>query len=648
MITRRSFLYFRPTGAAALCSSASRFNSIKTVFCSGMLLAVLCCVMPLAASATEQLPANVSIELNEALKVAEQMYGDNAAEGKKLFSTLKSRNQDEQYYIQQRLCWTLAPSEPEAAIALVNAAQALPELWQLRFNLCQAYAKEQQGDNQQALKLYQELLANPLSTEDQVMYARALTLRGEQHAIVGSYPEALQDLKQAYQLEQQLGNTQNLSYVSNALANLYADPAIADYKEAVAMYQQTLAYHKQQQNQQDEATALYNLGSTYESMGELEQALNYLHQALKVEEQRASPEDTAYTKRAIARVLTKAGKANEAIKLLNEAILYYQQSDNKEHLAYCQLSRAISYMALQQWSQAEQDLIQAADYFRKNPNARFEARIYKEYASLAAAQQQWQKAFLLQQQQFERDSYLQQQLLDNRTSALKTQLQTEQIQSEKELLAQKNQQQLQQLQDAESLRRWQVIALIFAVLLIVTLLLMMHKQKKLSAQLRDLALLDELTRLPNRRHTLAMAEQLWQQSSQSGQPLVVLALDIDFFKKVNDTFGHQAGDLVLQKVGHCLRTYLRPQDKVGRVGGEEFLLLLPNTNSSQATEIAQRLCQLVAELNFDELAPAQQVTVSIGIAGRTSQQDLLALWHQADTALYQAKQQGRNRAVLAG
>jgi diguanylate cyclase (GGDEF)-like protein len=367
-----------------------------------------------------------------------------------------------------------------------------------------------------------------------------------------------------------------------------------------------------------------------------------------VEEQRASPEDTAYTKRAIARVLTKAGKANEALKLLHEAILYYQQSDNKEHLAYCQLSRAISYMAIQQWPEAEQDLIQAADYFRQNPNARFEARLYKEYASLAAAQQQWQKAFVLQQQQLERDSYLQQQLLDNRTSALKTQLQTERIQSEKELLAQKNQQQQQQLQDAESLRRWQVIALIFAVLLIVTLLLMMQKQKKLSAQLRDLALLDELTRLPNRRHTLAMAEQLWQQSSQSGQPLAVLALDIDFFKKVNDTFGHQAGDLVLKKVGHCLRTGLRLQDKIGRVGGEEFLLLLPNTSLSQATEIAQRLCQLVAALNFDELAPAQQVTVSIGIAGRSSQQDLLALWHQADTALYQAKQQGRNRAVLAG
>lgn len=589
--------------------------------------------------------------LEQAITATEQLYATDAAAGKKAFAALKGLTPDHDYLIKQKFCWALAPAEPKAAIELINSLQnqpeQIPELWQLRFNLCQGYAEEQLGNNQQALKLYQELLLNPLATADQAMYARALTLRGEQYAISGAYPQALEDLKQAYQLEKQLGDAQSLSYVTNSLANLYADPALADYKEAVAMYQQTLAYHRQRQNRQDEATALYNLGSTYESMGELEQALNYLQQALEVEEQRGQPEDIAFNQRAIARVLTKAGKANEAIKLLNEAILFYQKSGNIEHLAYCRLSRAVSYMALKQWPEAEQDLMLAADYFRQNPNARFEARLYKEYASLAAAQQQWQKAFLLQQQQLERDSYLQQQLLDNRTSALKTQLQTEKIQSEKELLAQKNQQQQQQLQDAETLRLWQVIALVFAVLLIVTLLVLMQKQKKLSAQLRDLALLDELTRLPNRRHTVAMAEQLWQQSSQTGQPLAVLALDIDFFKKVNDSFGHQAGDLVLKKVGHCLRTGLRPQDKVGRVGGEEFLLLLPNTSSSQATEIAQRLCQQVAELNFDELAPAQQVTVSIGIAGRAAHNDLLALWHQADTALYQAKQQGRNRAVLA-
>lgn len=620
------------------------FRSVKTT--AALLLLLLIWQPQVYAQNSSTNPA-----LEQAITAAEQLYATDAAAGKKAFVALKGLTPDDDYLIKQRLCWAQAPAEPKTAIELINSLQnqpeSMPELWQLRFRLCQGYAEEQLGNNQQALKLYQELLLHPLATTDQAMYARALTLRGEQYAISGAYPQALEDLKQAYQLEQQLGDAQSLSYVTNSLANLYADPALADYQEAVAMYQQTLAYHRQRQNRQDEATALYNLGSTYESMGELEQALNYLQQALLVEEQRGQPEDIAFNQRAIARVLTKAGKANEAIKLLNAAILYYQQSNNSEYLAYCQLSRAISYMALKQWAEAEQDLMLAADYFRQNPNPRFEARIYKEYASLAAAQQQWQKAFLLQQQQFEHDSYLQQQLLDNRTSALKTQLQTEKIQSEKELLAQKNQQQQQQLQDAETLRRWQVTALIFALLLIVTLLVLMQKQKKLSAQLRDLALLDELTRLPNRRHTLAMAEQLWQQSSQTGQPLAVLALDIDFFKKVNDTFGHQAGDLVLKKVGHCLRTGLRPQDKVGRVGGEEFLLLLPNTSSSQATEIAQRLCQQVAALNFDELAPAQQVTVSIGIAGRAAQHDLLALWHQADTALYQAKQQGRNQAVLA-
>ncbi|MCT6698610.1 diguanylate cyclase [Rheinheimera sp. 4Y26] len=631
----------------------STITMLQLVLCSSLLLSNQIAAQTSAQKSLNQtgqpIVTGIAAELEQALAAAEQLYQTNTAQSKQEFARLLSQYPQQHNVIQQRFCWLLAPAEPEAAVTLRNNLSAeLPELWQLRFSLCAAYATEQLGNNQAALELYQELLLHPKAGEDPTLQARALTLRGEQYAALGSYPAALEDLKQAYQLEQQLGNAKNLSYVSNALANLYADPALADYNEAIAMYQQTLAYHRKEQNRQDEATALYNLGSTYESKGELGTALDYLQQALKVEEQRAQPDDIAFTKWAIAKVLSKAGKAQQAVELLNNTILYYQQSGNQEYLAYTQLSRAISYMALLQWPAAEQDLTAAAAYFQQHPNPRFEARLYKEYAAVAAAQQQWQQAFVRQQQQLEREHYLQQQLLDKRTSALKTQLQTEQLKSEKELLAQKNQQQQQQLLDANSIKRWQLTALLFAALLILSLLLLMQRQYKLSRQLRDLALMDELTRLPNRRHTVAMAEQLWQQHQQQQQPLAVLALDIDFFKKINDSFGHQAGDQVLKKVGHCLRTGLRPQDKVGRVGGEEFLCLLPNTNEQQALEIAQRLCQQVAQLNVSDIAEQLQVTVSIGIACLGTQGDLLQLWHQADTALYQAKQQGRNQAVLAG
>ncbi|OBP16527.1 hypothetical protein A5320_03780 [Rheinheimera sp. SA_1] len=599
--------------------------------------------------------ANTQPQLTQELSAAETLFASDAKAGEAAFRTLLTQQTEPeaQLKVQQVWCWALAPAQPDAAVTLVQHVNSqhptMAKLWQLRFQLCQGYAEEQRGDNQRAFELYQDILQQELSIQDPELHIRALSLRAEQYARTGEYPKALADFQQALAVAAQQNDPNAESYISNALANLYADPAVADYQDAIPLYQRTLAYHRSKQNLQDEATALFNLGSTYESMGDLPQALEYLQQALKVELQRKQPDDIAYNQRSIAIVLTKSGRAAEAVALLDQAIAHYRNSNNLEYLAYCQLSRAVSYKALQQWQLAADDLAAAEQYFKANRNPRFEARLYKEFADLQAKRGEWQSAFLLQLQQLQRDAQLQQQLLDQRTSALKTQLQTEQIRSDKELLQQKNLLQQQQLQDAEQLKLWQMIALGCATMLILTLLLLIQRQRKLSRQLADLALLDELTRLPNRRHTVAMAEQLWQQSNAStknGAPFSVLALDIDFFKSINDTFGHQAGDLVLKKVAHCLRFSLRPQDKIGRVGGEEFLILLPATLPSQALEIAQRLCLELEALNWPELAPDRKVTISIGIAGKAQQADLLQLWHQADTALYQAKHQGRNQAVL--
>lgn len=626
-----------------------------------LMLFGLCSGLSFHVTATAQL--EISGQFKQQLDAAEQLFSNDAKAGEAAFLELlqQQTEPEQQLKVQQVLCWALAPAQPLAAIALQQkllvpstpeaapTAAAMPELWQLRFQLCRGYAEEQRGENQQALDIYQEILKSELKQHDPELHIRALSLRAEQFSRTGEYPLALADFQQALTIAAQQNDPAAESYLSNALANLYADPAVADYQDAIPLYQRTLAYHRSKQNLQDEATALFNLGSTYESMGDLPQALEYLQQALKVELQRKQPDDIAYNQRSIAIVLTKSGRAAEAVALLDQAIAHYRNSNNLEYLAYCQLSRAVSYKALQQWQLAADDLAAAEQYFKANRNPRFEARLYKEFADLQAQRGEWQSAFLLQRQQLQRDAQLQQQLLDQRTSVLKTQLQTEQIRSDKELLQQKNLLQQQQLQDAEQLKLWQMIALGCATMLILTLLLLIQRQRKLSRQLADLALLDELTRLPNRRHTVAMAEQLWQQSNantKNGAPFSVLALDIDFFKSINDNFGHQAGDLVLKKVAHCLRFSLRPQDKIGRVGGEEFLILLPATLPSQALEIAQRLCLELEALSWPELAVDRKVTISIGIAGKAQQSDLLQLWHQADTALYQAKHQGRNQAVL--
>lgn len=170
-------------------------------------------------------------------------------------------------------------------------------------------------------------------------------------------------------------------------------------------------------------------------------------------------------------------------------------------------------------------------------------------------------------------------------------------------------------------------------------------RKRVDQELKRLAQIDSLTNLANRRHFMELAEQELSRTLRYGGPLSVLMLDLDHFKNINDTYGHKIGDLVLQKFGGLVRQTLRDVDAVGRVGGEEFAVVLPQTDGEHALEVAERLCRLTADtaVALDQGRPLH-FTVSIGLttlAGANSNIDTLL--GQADQALYEAKNSGRNR-----
>lgn len=163
------------------------------------------------------------------------------------------------------------------------------------------------------------------------------------------------------------------------------------------------------------------------------------------------------------------------------------------------------------------------------------------------------------------------------------------------------------------------------------------------------ALTDTLTQLPNRRNGLDFlaSELLFSQSS--GSPLSCLMLDIDHFKRINDTFGHAAGDAVLKQLADILRRTSRAEDMVFRYGGEEFVAILTNAPLKIAVQIADRIRTQVEESVFNWDGRAIPVTLSIGAAVASGkEQDGLALIQAADAALYQAKKNGRNRVFAEG
>lgn len=162
------------------------------------------------------------------------------------------------------------------------------------------------------------------------------------------------------------------------------------------------------------------------------------------------------------------------------------------------------------------------------------------------------------------------------------------------------------------------------------------------------ALTDTLTQLPNRRKGLDFLASEWIFAQSSGAPLACLMLDIDHFKRINDNFGHAAGDGVLRQLADILRSTSRSEDMIFRYGGEEFAAVLTNANRRIALQIGERIRVLVEKTGFLWQSQRIPVTLSVGVAVSTgSEGDSLMLIQAADRALYQAKEGGRNRVVAA-
>jgi diguanylate cyclase (GGDEF)-like protein len=170
----------------------------------------------------------------------------------------------------------------------------------------------------------------------------------------------------------------------------------------------------------------------------------------------------------------------------------------------------------------------------------------------------------------------------------------------------------------------------------------------LNRRLRSAALTDPLTGLPNRRSICDRLAEEWKSSSVSNAPLTAMMVDIDAFKRVNDLHGHEVGDLVLKAVAEVLRSNARQGEDVARLGGEEFLVLCPNTGAAQAAIGAERLREAVEAHVVRSGGFQGHVTVSLGVAERTADtQHIDELLRAADDAVYAAKSAGRNQVKIS-
>lgn len=173
--------------------------------------------------------------------------------------------------------------------------------------------------------------------------------------------------------------------------------------------------------------------------------------------------------------------------------------------------------------------------------------------------------------------------------------------------------------------------------------------KESNRQLMELSQTDALTGLANRRRLMEILTIEFERSRRNSTPFSLLMIDLDHFKKINDNYGHQEGDIVLRSLAELMRAHLRQYDTAARFGGEEFSLVLPETDPVEAAGVAERIRKEISRMRFSGALENVEITASIGVAStpHPNFEQVDDLLRAADDALYEAKNNGRNRVEIA-
>lgn len=544
--------------------------------------------------------------------------------------------------------WSDTPAAAYAAVTrgLAAADRAKSLLLRAKLLVCRGAALSADGKLSAAEQEYGNAAALAKQLHDVPLEQQMAASIGYLQYNRGAMADALTNLQTAYRLSVQLGDEKGRLDALSDIANVYADPHVEQYDRAIEYYRQLLVEYEKHGQPNDVADTLFNLGTTFQSKGDLVAAELYLRRALATFQKLERAPDVAYTKRALGSNLMKQGRATEALRLLDETVAFYERQQDKDNAAMSRQYRGMAYRRLGRFPEALSELDSARRFFEQDNNVRYLEKNAEEVTLIYAQLGDWRKAYEASARHEALAQTLATTRRDELASRLRVEFDTERKDQQNRALARENALRATALHEAERSRRLQIVVSALTALLATAMAILFWRQVVNTRRMRAMAMTDELTRLPNRRHILVTADIAFDLAKREGRAAAVIVLDIDRFKKINDTFGHAAGDVVLQSVARVCRVELRGGDQIGRIGGEEFLVVLHSATEQQAREIAERLRLAVERLDFSSIAPDLRVTISLGVRV-ANEYDSGAAIAAADSMLYRAKESGRNRVEMA-
>ena len=516
----------------------------------------------------------------------------------------------------------------------------------IRFYYCRGGYLESLKTPRDALADFERGIDLARSSGDDAMLAAGLQARGGMYSLLGIYGKALADLLEAQRLFTEKELDEAASQILQDIGITYRRLGYPD--KAREYLNQAIAHEKRVGDTESLYISALQLGYADQETGQYESALATQQHALELATTTGDRSSIASVNLAIASVLTDLHRYAEAQSALRKAADGFTAVGDRADtgmLAY-ESGRALAGMkeprkALAEFATAEKE-------FNASGNRRYQEILYRAQAKSLEDSNQPAAALTAYKNYLAAHDAVAKERANQQAQMLREQFDTDRAKMENLRLKSEQAAKDHQVEALQGVRRWQQVAMGLLAILLGLLSLLAIRQLARLRNWKRMASVDALTGVANLRGVQHFANASLRRAHAQNEPLTVLAIDIDEFKRINDAHGHPAGDRVLREVARACADALRDGDLLGRIGGEEFLAVLPSTLIDHAVDVAERLRRRVETLDIADLPGNVHATISIGVAEMLPhERDVSTLVERADAALYRAKALGRNRVVSA-
>lgn len=534
--------------------------------------------------------------------------------------------------------------------ALSSISQQTPARIIINIDIFRGVILQREGRYQQSQAILKKAKKSAIENEFTYLAVQAKHELAYTRSLTEVYELSLTELQQAYVEAFALNDKFLIAKINEVYGAVYG--YMHDYDKSIEYYQKSLTSYQQLEYPAHEVEAMYGLAATYRYWKKYASAIEYYQLYQKaIEFSPNNIDGKFYAAYGIAMTEAEQGNCSHALVSIDYAINLEGLIDYKAELYKRKAQCLITNNKL---NEAQQSLEKASNIFISIPElmgTRWQIETVKIAAELEQAKGNSKEAYQLLKQFNQSENEFWKKNMSDRLLLVRSALEAEQQNVEISLLQQREKVQKLQFEQQKQENTMQAYIIGFVILLVLFMLFFAYFQWHHSKKLMLLSVRDPLSDSFNRRYVFNFMYKLVNAKHCERKTVSIMVIDIDDFKQVNDQYGHPFGDEVIRKIAKIGSEILRTEDVIGRVGGEEFLCVLPRIDAVQSLHIAQRFVNTVNECEFftediNDKPQKVNVTVSIGLATTSKNvQTSAELYLQADKALYHAKYSGKNRAI---